>query len=68
MYHDCLYSDAIQQYLEDTDPIVSDGGKKSADSSRKPHESHRKTLYHVDFLTCAEWITAVVTDTSLSQF
>ena len=27
MYHDCLYSDTIQQYLEDTDPIGSDGGK-----------------------------------------
>ena len=37
MYHDCLYSDTIQQYLGDTDPIVSDGGKKSADTSRKPH-------------------------------
>ena len=27
MYHDCLYSDTIQQYLGDTDPIVSDGDK-----------------------------------------
>ena len=37
MYHECLYSDTIQQYLGDTDPIVSDGGTKSADTSRKPH-------------------------------
>ena len=27
MYHECLYSDTIQQYLGDTDPIVSDGDK-----------------------------------------
>ena len=27
MYHDCSYSDTIQQYLGDTDPIVSEGEK-----------------------------------------